>query len=152
MSTISLKTVYQTLNELAEMGEISLLDLGTGTARFDPNVETVHHHLVCRSCGLVRDLNVDIGLPEVPDGAEQGFLIETAQVVFRGLCSSCATSRTELLDRTVHRRRVASTSRSELLVHGRSVDTAEHGSVDTAEHSSQDDTQVTGLDGKRVAK
>ncbi len=39
METISLKTVYQTLNELAAMGEIAALDLGTGTTRFDPNVE-----------------------------------------------------------------------------------------------------------------
>ena len=48
METISLKTVYQTLNELAAMGEIAALDLGTGMTRFDPNVEGVHHHLVCR--------------------------------------------------------------------------------------------------------
>ena len=39
METISLKTVYQTLNELAAMGEVAALDLGTGTTRFDPNVE-----------------------------------------------------------------------------------------------------------------
>jgi Fe2+ or Zn2+ uptake regulation protein len=105
MSTISLKTVYQILNELAEMGEISLLDLGTGTARFDPNVETAHHHLVCRSCGMVRDLNMHIGLPDVPEGADQGFLIEEAQVVFRGLCSSCASGRTEMSERGAHRRK-----------------------------------------------
>src|SRR5579871_4500825 len=56
MPNVSLKTVYQTLNDLAELGAISMLDVGTGSARFDPNVETVHHHLVCRSCGKVRDL------------------------------------------------------------------------------------------------
>src|SRR5487761_1250499 len=59
METISLKTVYQTLHDLAELGEISALDLGTGTVRFDPNVEQGHHHLVCRSCGKVRDVFVD---------------------------------------------------------------------------------------------
>ena len=39
METISLKTVYQTLNELAALGEVAALDVGTGTTRFDPNVE-----------------------------------------------------------------------------------------------------------------
>ncbi|HUS62565.1 MAG TPA: transcriptional repressor, partial [Acidimicrobiales bacterium] len=45
MPTISLRTVYQTLNDLTEMGEIQALDLGTGAARFDPNT-AVHHHMV----------------------------------------------------------------------------------------------------------
>ncbi len=55
MPNVSLKTVYQTLNDLADLGAISVLDVGTGSTRFDPNVETTHHHLVCRSCGKVRD-------------------------------------------------------------------------------------------------
>ena len=59
MPNVSLKTVYQTLHDLAELGEISALDLGTGSARFDPNVESSHHHLVCRSCGKVRDVDAD---------------------------------------------------------------------------------------------
>ena len=49
MPNVSLKTVYQTLHDLAELGEISALDLGTGSARFDPNVESNHHHVVCRA-------------------------------------------------------------------------------------------------------
>ena len=48
MATISLKTVYQTLHDLAELGEITSLDVGTGRTRFDPNVDHPHHHLVCR--------------------------------------------------------------------------------------------------------
>ena len=50
MPTISLRTVYQTLGDLAEMGEILQLDLGTGAARFDSNIDA-HHHLVCGRCG-----------------------------------------------------------------------------------------------------
>ena len=38
----------------SDMGEIHRIDLGTGSARFDPNVEAEHHHLVCDGCGLVR--------------------------------------------------------------------------------------------------
>ncbi|MGI8662813.1 MAG: Fur family transcriptional regulator, partial [Acidimicrobiales bacterium] len=50
MPTISLRTVYQTLNDLADMGELVALDLGTGAVRFDPNLEA-HQHLVCEVCG-----------------------------------------------------------------------------------------------------
>jgi Fe2+ or Zn2+ uptake regulation protein len=89
METISLKTVYQTLNELAAMGEVAMLDLGTGTARFDPNVESVHHHLVCRSCGKVRDLHTDFSAVTVPSGSDEGFEVGEAEVVFRGLCGEC---------------------------------------------------------------
>jgi Fur family transcriptional regulator, stress-responsive regulator len=89
METISLKTVYQTLHELSAMGEIAALDLGTGTTRFDPNVEGVHHHLVCRRCGKVRDLHADFSAVTVPPGSEDGFEVSDAEVVFRGLCAEC---------------------------------------------------------------
>jgi Fe2+ or Zn2+ uptake regulation protein len=93
METISLKTVYQTLNELAALGEIAALDLGTGTTRFDPNVEDTHHHLVCRQCGKVRDLHVDYSSVRVPPGADEGFEVGGAEVVFRGRCAECARRR-----------------------------------------------------------
>jgi Fur family transcriptional regulator, stress-responsive regulator len=93
METISLKTVYQTLNELAAMGEIAALDVGTGTTRFDPNVEEVHHHLVCRSCGKVRDLHADFSFITVPQGDEEGFELGSAEVVFRGTCADCRNLR-----------------------------------------------------------
>jgi Fe2+ or Zn2+ uptake regulation protein len=89
VETISLKTVYQTLYELAELGEVAALDLGTGTVRFDPNVEAPHHHLVCRCCGKVRDLNVDFPGLDVPDEEVQGFEVDDAEVVFRGVCAQC---------------------------------------------------------------
>jgi Fe2+ or Zn2+ uptake regulation protein len=89
METISLKTVYQTLNELAALGEIAALDLGTGTTRFDPNVEGLHHHLVCRQCGKVRDLHADFSDVTVPAGAEEGYEVNGAEVVFRGRCAEC---------------------------------------------------------------
>ena len=89
METISLKTVYQTLNELAELGEIMALDLGTGAIRVDPNVEDPHHHLVCRTCGKVRDLHVEFDGLEVPPTAAEGYAVSSAEVVFRGLCEDC---------------------------------------------------------------
>ena len=89
IGTISLKTVYQTLNDLSELGEITSLDLGTGTTRFDPNVDDHHHHLVCRRCGTVRDLVAAFPDPTIPEGAECGFEVGSAEIVFRGLCPSC---------------------------------------------------------------
>ena len=89
MPNVSLRTVYQTLNDLAELGAISVLEVGTGSARFDPNVETPHHHLVCRACGKVRDLSGDFPGLTVPRRAAQGFAVDSAEVVFRGLCDQC---------------------------------------------------------------
>lgn len=91
MPSISLRTVYQTLNDLASMGELGQLDLGTGSTRFDPNTET-HHHVVCDRCGKVRDVYADfadVRLPRSTKGELQGFRVSTTEIVFRGLCRSC---------------------------------------------------------------
>jgi Fe2+ or Zn2+ uptake regulation protein len=89
MPTISLRTVYQTLNDLAAMGEIQHLDLGTGSSRFDPNLDG-HHHLVCESCGHVHDVYGDFTEVRVPDDADKGFEITRTEIVFRGRCARCA--------------------------------------------------------------
>lgn len=86
--TISLKTVYQTLYELVEMGEVLALDVGTGSVRFDPNVEP-HHHLVCQTCGKVRDLHMAFPELSVPPAKTQGYQVGTAEVIFRGRCEEC---------------------------------------------------------------
>ncbi|TAN20238.1 MAG: transcriptional repressor [Actinomycetota bacterium] len=88
MPTVSLKTVYQTLHELVDMGEISPLDLGTGSARFDPN-QLAHHHLVCTRCHLVKDLYLDIEEIQIPGEQLQGFEAGAAEITFRGLCPKC---------------------------------------------------------------
>ncbi|HET9732787.1 MAG TPA: transcriptional repressor [Acidimicrobiales bacterium] len=93
MPTISLKTVYTTLNELVEMGEVQAVEVGTGAARFDPDCDP-HHHLVCARCGAVRDLFADFDHVVVPVGMEQGFEVGRAEVVFRGLCENCKANET----------------------------------------------------------
>jgi Fe2+ or Zn2+ uptake regulation protein len=93
MPMISLRTVYQTLNDLERMGEIQQLDVGTGSSRFDPNTDA-HHHLVCESCGMVRDLYADFAIA-VPRGRAKGFAVKNAEVVFRGLCGSCQKTQRE---------------------------------------------------------
>ena len=88
MPTISLRTVYQTLNDLAAMGELIQLDLGTGSARFDPNLEA-HHHLVCDACGHVHDVHADFSEVHVPEGDDHDFEVSVTEIVFRGLCRDC---------------------------------------------------------------
>jgi Fur family transcriptional regulator, stress-responsive regulator len=91
MPTISLRTVYQTLNDLAAMGELQALDLGTGSTRFDPNLDH-HHHLVCEVCGRIDDLHVDFPGVALPDGHRLGFEVSTTEIVFRGRCAQCAAA------------------------------------------------------------
>ena len=91
MPTISLKTVYSTLNDLAAMGELQQLHLGPGSARFDHN-DAPHHHLVCESCGAVVDLHADFTDLQVPDGLGRGFLVSSTEIVFRGRCAECAAA------------------------------------------------------------
>jgi Fur family transcriptional regulator, stress-responsive regulator len=90
MPTISRKTVYQTVHDLEAMGEVSVLDIGTGAIRVDPNVEHAHHHLVCVRCGTVRDVLVDIADLRVPARYRREFQIDSVEVVFRGVCDTCA--------------------------------------------------------------
>jgi Fe2+ or Zn2+ uptake regulation protein len=91
MPTISLRTVYQVLNDLASMGELHQLHLGTGSSRFDPNLGP-HHHLVCESCGGVRDLQADFPDVRVPTAAGGGFQVSVTEIVFRGVCAECAAA------------------------------------------------------------
>lgn len=92
MPTISLRTVYQTLNDLAAMGEIQALDIGTGSTRFDPNVEP-HHHLVCTDCGRVVDVHGRYPGVTAPAGREaDGFEVMATEIIFRGRCATCRTT------------------------------------------------------------
>ena len=93
MPSISLRTVYQTVHDLESLGEVALLDLGTGSLRVDPNVDHAHQHLVCARCGTVRDVLVDVTDVEVPARERERFTVESVEVVFRGVCGDCTPSR-----------------------------------------------------------
>lgn len=93
MPSVSLRTVYATLHDLAEMGELRLLDLGTGSTRFDPNTAD-HHHLVCEVCAAVYDVGAEA--PDVSRAVKLdfGFAVESTEIVFRGRCRHCQTADT----------------------------------------------------------
>ena len=88
---VSLATVYNTLNELVGMGEISEIHLADGTARYDPKTGPDHHHLLCDNCGLTFDVE-PLGVEglSLPRAQRYGMTVETVEVVFRGRCSNCA--------------------------------------------------------------
>lgn len=91
MPGISLRTVYQTLNDLAAMGELQSLSFG-GSTRFDPNTDD-HHHLVCSTCGDVRDVYLDLdGVTAPSPEAVDGFDVTATAVVFHGRCAACRTT------------------------------------------------------------
>ncbi len=89
MPTISLKTVYQTVHDLEALGAVRLLDLGTGSVRVDPNVERIHHHVVCDTCGAVRDVPLAFDAVKLPRRFADGFRVAAVQVLFRGTCRAC---------------------------------------------------------------
>jgi Fe2+ or Zn2+ uptake regulation protein len=89
MPAISLKTVYQTVHDLEALGEVHLLDVGTGSVRVDPNVEDAHHHLVCTVCGRVRDVDLADAHLRVPARDRRDFTVDAVQVIFRGRCAGC---------------------------------------------------------------
>lgn len=94
MPGISLRTVYTTLTDLVEMGELQAVALGSGATRFDPNVDD-HHHGVCDACGAVVDLYV-VGDGTLADtlvvNGDVQFTPISASIVFRGTCAACQHS------------------------------------------------------------
>ena len=92
MPAISLKTVYQTVHDLEALGEVRLLDVGTGQVRVDPNVEHRHHHVVCSACGRVRDVPREFPDITLPRRYRAGFHVDAVDVIFRGSCQECAAS------------------------------------------------------------
>ncbi len=87
---VSLPTVYASLEALENAGLVRRVAGGRGPALYDAG-PAAHHHMVCRRCGAVADLEADVALEPALAGARgQGFEAEGAEVVVRGLCADCA--------------------------------------------------------------
>jgi Fur family transcriptional regulator, stress-responsive regulator len=90
---ISMATVYNTLNDLVDMGEVLEISAGNGPKRYDPNTTVAHQHLLCTRCGALRDV-----VPDGEDGLalpldqQHGFQVAAVEIMFRGLCRACAGS------------------------------------------------------------
>jgi Fur family peroxide stress response transcriptional regulator len=87
LPSLSLATVYGTLEVLRREGEIQELTIDSERKRFDPDPKP-HNHFLCRSCGRVYDLPVELPALTPPRNIE-GFWVETFTVDFYGLCPAC---------------------------------------------------------------
>src|ERR1700761_316532 len=91
---ISLQAVYEALHALTAAGLIGRIETPGSPARFEGRVGDNHHHLVCRSCGAVADVDCAVGhAPCLTASDDHGYSIEEAQVLFWGLCPDCSTAR-----------------------------------------------------------
>ncbi|HWP35034.1 MAG TPA: Fur family transcriptional regulator [Thermodesulfobacteriota bacterium] len=88
--SISLTTVYHTLDTLKALGEISELRLGD-SSRYDPN-RSAHDHLICRRCGGISDIARDREALPIPEALRQEYRVEDYQIQFIGYCKACRSS------------------------------------------------------------
>ncbi|HEY2500203.1 MAG TPA: Fur family transcriptional regulator [Mycobacterium sp.] len=94
---VSRQAVYDVLNALTSAGLVRRIQpLGLVT-RYESRVGDNHHHVVCRSCGVIGD--VDCALGEAPcltpsdgDKVLDGFVLDEAEVIYWGLCPDCSTA------------------------------------------------------------
>ena len=90
---ISLQAVYEALHALTAAGLVRRIEPAGSPARFEGRVADNHHHVVCRSCGAVADVNCAVGeAPCLTASDDHGFSVNEAQVIYWGLCPGCSTA------------------------------------------------------------
>jgi Fe2+ or Zn2+ uptake regulation protein len=96
LPAVSHQAVYDSLHTLTEVGLVRCIQPSGSVARYERRIGDNHHHLVCRSCNLIVDVDCTIGqAPCLTPSHDAGFLIEQAEVTFWGLCPDCADSGAE---------------------------------------------------------
>jgi Fur family transcriptional regulator, stress-responsive regulator len=91
---VSLQAVYEALHALTAAGLIRRIEPAGSPARYEGRVMDNHHHVVCRSCGVVADVDCATGeAPCLTASDDHGFSIDEAEVVYWGLCPDCSTAR-----------------------------------------------------------
>jgi Fur family ferric uptake transcriptional regulator len=90
---VSLQAVYEALHALSAAGLVRRIEPAGSPALFERRVGDNHHHIVCRSCGAVADVDCAVGeAPCLTASDDHGFSIDEAEVVYWGLCPGCSTS------------------------------------------------------------
>ena len=91
------QAVYDCLAHLTQAGLLRRLIVDGAPAAYETRTDDNHHHLVCRGCGLVVDVDCAVGAaPCLQASDAAGFVIDEADVIFRGFCASCAATRPTL--------------------------------------------------------
>jgi len=94
MPSLSLATIYKTLDALASIGLVRSVAIDTDKRRYDAN-DSPHHHLVCSSCGSIRDYYSDEFDALVPNSPVRGFVPQNVSVNITGICVGCRRKRKE---------------------------------------------------------
>jgi Fe2+ or Zn2+ uptake regulation protein len=90
---ISLQAVYDALHALTAAGLVRRIEPARTPPRFEGRVRDNHHHIVCRSCGVVADVDCAVGeAPCLTASDDHGFSIDEAEVIYWGLCPDCSTA------------------------------------------------------------
>ncbi|ORA47590.1 transcriptional repressor [Mycolicibacterium celeriflavum] len=94
---VSRQAVYDVLAALTSAGLVRRIQPSGSLARYESRVGDNHHHVVCRSCGVIADVDCAVGeapclTPSDPDGALDGFVLDEAEVIYWGLCPDCSVS------------------------------------------------------------
>jgi Fe2+ or Zn2+ uptake regulation protein len=88
---ISVQAVYEALHALTSAGLIRRIEPAGSPARFEGRVGDNHHHVVCRTCGAVADVDCAVGeAPCLTASDDHGFSIDEAEVVYWGTCPDCS--------------------------------------------------------------
>jgi Fur family transcriptional regulator, stress-responsive regulator len=90
---VSFQAVYEALHALTAAGLVRRLEPAGSAARFEGRVGDNHHHVVCRSCGVVADVDCAVGeAPCLTASQDHGFTIGEAEVIYWGVCPDCSTA------------------------------------------------------------
>ncbi|MET7750398.1 Fur family transcriptional regulator [Micromonospora sp. NPDC005367] len=90
---VSHQTVYDSLHALTAAGLVRRIQPAGSVARYESRVGDNHHHVVCRNCGLIADVDCAVGeAPCLTASDAHGFSIDEAEVVYWGLCPDCSAT------------------------------------------------------------
>ncbi|MCP4896227.1 MAG: transcriptional repressor [bacterium] len=94
-STLSLATVYNTLNMLTEVGAIRHLDCASSDCRYDTNLDP-HVNLVCSRCGGIEDFEYPLPVEFDEVFRSAGFQTKDARIEYHGVCAACSRTKAEV--------------------------------------------------------
>jgi Fe2+ or Zn2+ uptake regulation protein len=94
---VSRQAVYDVLNALTAVGLVRRIQPLGSVARYESRVGDNHHHLVCRSCGAIADIDCAVGeapclTPADVNNVLDGFVLDEAEVIYWGFCPDCSTA------------------------------------------------------------
>ncbi|HST80399.1 MAG TPA: Fur family transcriptional regulator [Kineosporiaceae bacterium] len=90
---VSHQAVYDVLRALTNAGLVRRIQPAGVTARYESRAGDNHHHVVCRSCGAIADVDCAVGdAPCLTPSDDHGFVVTEAEVVYWGTCPDCATA------------------------------------------------------------